>query len=152
MKWNPFRREEPKPAPPPEPTPAPPAEEPGKRKPPPQLAKWCFRPGQSGNPSGRPKGRTITSELAELLDQVDDQGETVRALLAKQLVTLSFRDLKALKLLLDRTYGRVPAADTHDNRGTLAEAIAEAEAALRETEDPTPQCDDSASDGALLQP
>ena len=34
-----------------------------------RLRPYQFKPGQSGNPNGRPKGRSITSILRELLDQ-----------------------------------------------------------------------------------
>ena len=69
-----------------------------------------FQPGESGNPNGRPKGRSITAELRKLIDKGDTAEE-----LADILYRMSKKDLGALKELLDRTDGKV--TDTHRIEG-----------------------------------
>ena len=70
-----------------------------------------WKPGQSGNPGGRAKGKSITAELRKLLDK-----GTLAEDIAQVLVDLA-RDGKfkgnipALKELLDRVDGKV--LDTH---------------------------------------
>ena len=45
-----------------------------------------FRPGQSGNPGGRPAGRSIKARLRELLDRTDFSGKPLPA--GKQIADL----------------------------------------------------------------
>ena len=81
------------------------------------LRPW--QPGESGNPSGRPKG---TRDLANLvLESTDSGGELVAALLAivrgelptfpgvakSQVVRVSDQ-LKAVEILMDRAFGKEP--------------------------------------------
>ena len=75
-----------------------------------------FVKGKSGNPGGRPKGRSITAELRKLLDQ----GETASEL-ADVLYRMSKKDLPALKELLDRTDGKV--TDVHRIEGDIPVSI-----------------------------
>ena len=63
-----------------------------------------FKPGQSGNPSGRPKR---TAEEAETLDQIKRLSKRVPGLLRELLKTGSpVIKLKCIELILDRTYGK----------------------------------------------
>lgn len=68
-----------------------------------------FMPGQSGNPGGRPKGKSLTAVLRELLNQIP-QGDNkelkeavVKALIGKALTG----DTRALDIIFDRTDGKV---------------------------------------------
>jgi hypothetical protein len=65
--------------------------------------KYHWKPGQSGNPSGRPKTKPITDRVRAILD---DPVEVEK--IAKQWLT-SVREgnVVALKELLDRIEGRV---------------------------------------------
>ena len=72
------------------------------------LKKYEFKLGESGNPGGRPKGKSITAELRKLIEK----GNTAEDL-AKVLLGMSTKDLAALRELLDRTDGKV--VDKHLN-------------------------------------
>lgn len=68
-----------------------------------------FKPGESGNPGGRPKGKSLTAVLRELLNQIP-QGDNkelkeavVKALIKKALTG----DTRALDIIFDRTDGKV---------------------------------------------
>lgn len=66
-----------------------------------------FKPGQSGNPGGRPKGVSLTALLREAMEQPD--GETT---VAQELVNMAIREAKAgnfqfFKEVLDRVDGKV---------------------------------------------
>lgn len=78
--------------------------------PPPEEHRW--KPGQSGNPKGRPKGRSITAVLRDMLDDdaVDTQGkkQKVKRAVAGALLRRALGgDVKAIREVLDRTEGRV---------------------------------------------
>lgn len=68
-----------------------------------------FKPGQSGNPGGRPKGKSLTALLRERLDEVDEAtGKTIAQLVVEGWVNAA-RDgnVPAIKEALDRTEGKV---------------------------------------------
>jgi len=74
-----------------------------------------FKPGQSGNPKGRPKGaRSMTSYLKDLLKQeaTGTKSKSVAEDLMSRLVATALTDpkvgarLKALDMVLDRTEGK----------------------------------------------
>ena len=68
-----------------------------------------FRPGKSGNPGGRPKGRSITAVVRELLDEAlagdKDTRPAVERVVDALLRRAAAGDLDALAVLLDRTEG-----------------------------------------------
>ena len=82
-----------------------------------QTKAHRWKPGQSGNPAGRPPNTRYISEiLREKLLEETAEGKTHAELIAEALIELA-KDPKmrgfapAIKELLDRTEGKVP--DTH---------------------------------------
>jgi hypothetical protein len=73
-----------------------------------------FKPGQSGNPGGRPK-QTVSSRLRELLEEPKlkrgKRGKTLRDQVAETIIRQAlFADHRFTETLLDRTEGKVPQA------------------------------------------
>lgn len=115
-------------------------------QPPPASHTW--RPGQSGNPKGRPKSVSVMASVREFLQRTeytippDKEGEpatlvklppgvTVADLLAQIVIRQALRgNYNFIRELLDRIDGRVPAKI--ESKGfTLADVVAEAEAAAK---------------------
>lgn len=74
-----------------------------------------WKPGESGNPGGRPKGRSLTARLRELLDRGEingkpiKDGQQVADLVAKALIKAAVRgNVKALQYIFDRVDGKIP--------------------------------------------
>ena len=72
--------------------------------PPPVAGRW--KPGQSGNPKGRPPRKPITEGLQAIFDQLDKKQteEYSKALWKKA----AMGDIAAYKEVADRVEGRVP--------------------------------------------
>jgi hypothetical protein len=71
---------------------------------PPREHQW--KPGQSGNPGGRPKGLSITAALRTLLEK-EHNGKTLAEILADRWMKDALEGkFPHLKELLDRTEGR----------------------------------------------
>lgn len=90
------------------------------------LKQYEFKPGQSGNPAGRPPNKKYLSELArEMLKETrkgDLSGKTTDELVVLALVKQALRgDTKAIGMLHDWTEGKV--ADTHKFEGDLPFSI-----------------------------
>jgi hypothetical protein len=64
-----------------------------------------FKPGQSGNPNGRPKSKPITAAIKKLLDKND--GAALLAIAAASIEKASEGDHRHLKEILDRVEGKV---------------------------------------------
>jgi hypothetical protein len=94
---------------------------PKRRNPAAHLAAHRFQPGQSGNPGGRPKARSITTVLRERLDEAIAGDKDVRAAVERLVEAVLKQaiagDLKALALLLERTEGPPPAKGDEAARG-----------------------------------
>lgn len=69
-----------------------------------------WKPGESGNPSGRPAGKSITAELRKLIEK-GTNAEDMARILYEMAKRMSPDQMRAFKELLDRTDGKVP--DTH---------------------------------------
>ena len=67
-----------------------------------------YKPGQSGNPGGRPKGQSFAAILRDLLDREHRKAPDWRSAVAAKALELAARgDLDAIKWIADRTDGRV---------------------------------------------
>lgn len=75
-----------------------------------------WKPGQSGNPKGRPKGTLYLSEA--LREQLHDP-ETVRQIAMKIIKDAKRGNYNAINLLAERTEGKVPLGLTTDNDVTI---------------------------------
>jgi hypothetical protein len=80
--------------------------------PPPEHSRW--RKGTSGNPAGRPRGRSVTERLLRLLesDRLDGvelaPGTTIAHAVAETLIREALKGKhQAMAMLLDRCEGRV---------------------------------------------
>lgn len=68
-----------------------------------------FKPGQSGNPGGRPKGTSITAILNRKLEELGDDGKSRAEKIAEVIVReAESGDYKFVDMLLQRTEGKIP--------------------------------------------
>jgi hypothetical protein len=66
-----------------------------------------FKPGQSGNPNGRPKKLPKLDELlADVLGEDKDGIEAAKAILMALRAKATKGDVRAAEVLLDRAYGK----------------------------------------------
>ena len=79
-----------------------------------------WKPGQSGNPGGRPAGKSITAELRKLIDS-GTNAQDMAKILYEMAKRMSPDQLRAFKELLDRTDGKV--AETHKIEGDIPVTI-----------------------------
>jgi hypothetical protein len=74
------------------------------RKPPPEEYRW--KPGQSGNPGGRPKGESVNALLRRVLEQ-EHNGKQIKEILIERLVKEAIAGkYNFLREVLDRLEGR----------------------------------------------
>jgi hypothetical protein len=102
-----------------------------------------FRPGQSGNPNGRPK------KVRELTAIADENAETAMRTLAKLMTSSDDRvALAAAQALLDRSMGKPAQTNINVNKSDVADLdIAELYAIAQSgsTGDPAaPECEEGA--------
>jgi len=71
----------------------------------PWLQPWHFKPGQSGNPSGRP--RKITNEMERLAKRKKEAKALARAMFDQAQDTESPRSVAAANLILERVEGPI---------------------------------------------
>lgn len=84
----------------------------------PPPAEHQFKPGQSGNPNGAPKGKRISTIMKELLEKElegpDPSSGQYRKMTMAEIIALamvkeaSTGNVKAAKEVMDRTEGKVP--------------------------------------------
>jgi len=90
---------------------------------------WLWKPGMSGNPSGRPKSRLISEELKDLLAAEDDGTRTGAERLGRKAMALAEQDkdgylsLAAIKEITDRVEGKP--VQTSNVRGIMVMMPAE---------------------------
>jgi hypothetical protein len=74
-----------------------------------------FRPGRSGNPSGRPRSRPLTDRLREILDDPAEVDKVVRAWLD----AAGTGDSGAVRTLLERLEGKLSDRVEHEGEVTI---------------------------------
>ena len=80
-----------------------------------------FKPGETGNPKGRPKGsKSLKTMLTELLSSQDPDGEWAKSV-GGQLIRKAFRDgnLSALQEIIDRVEGKITQKTEMDLKGEI---------------------------------
>ena len=80
-----------------------------KGKVPPQLEEHCFKPGQSGNPEGRPPETAYRDALAMVRSLAPDAADIAKALL-KDPKTPAIILMRLIEFIFDRTYGKPEAS------------------------------------------
>lgn len=96
-----------------------------------QLLRNQFKPGQSGNPSGRPKKKPIT----ELLEQIANDPKAMAKIKAALIEHLIRGDIPTVNLMADRLEGKVTQTLEHTGRMTLEQLIIQAKAEADESSD-----------------
>jgi hypothetical protein len=92
--------------------------------PPPENTR--FKPGQSGNRRGRPKGTSVSDRLRKVLQagKIGDtklpRGKKVADLLTELILKKALKgDAKFLHILLDRSEGKAPETVEHSGKLTV---------------------------------
>ena len=84
------------------------------------LKQYQWKPGQSGNPGGSSKKRSIRKHLLELADLQDKQGRTPDLVAAAHAWNLAVKgDLDAIKWVAEQLDGKLPQAITSDGHLTI---------------------------------
>jgi hypothetical protein len=109
------------------------------------TGKGGFKPGQSGNPGGRPKELKIIQELAR--EHGPDAIKTLAAIMNNGKATPAARAMAA-NALLDRGYGKPPqfSAIASTNRRSLNEMTDEELMAIARGATPAESADDPVSE------
>lgn len=80
-----------------------------KRNPAAHLRKFQWKPGQSGNPSGKPVGTlSLVAMIRKLLNEDPDAARLIAENLVRQAATHDEKALGFIRTILDRVDGPVP--------------------------------------------
>jgi len=80
------------------------------------LKEYQFKPGQSGNPKGRPKGTSIQRAMRELIED-GVGGENLQQALARVAIQKALKgDHRFYQLVIDRIDGKVIDKVETDNK------------------------------------
>ena len=94
---------------------------------PPGMAAKMWKPGQSGNPGGRPKKKPLTEQLERILDDCgrDPRQRTYAQRLVESMVKRAIKKSDfAAKEIWERAEGKVPQAVTGANGGPMQFQVA----------------------------
>jgi hypothetical protein len=98
-----------------------------KRPPPESIAKFCFKPGVSGNPGGRPRRRPLTDMMIEFLTQIDPKDKHKRQFAQKIIRAWYDRAVSTSDVLLiemlDRVEGRVAPQSAEERQADVQPVI-----------------------------
>jgi len=108
-----------------------------------------FKPGQSGNPKGRPKLPDLKQVMADILGEEKDGKSALEAIVAKLRQLAAQGNIKAAEVLLSRGYGLPKQHIDHTTAGeslnrqviiepSVTPALATAEADVQLIESPSP--------------
>ena len=81
------------------------------------LPPW--KKGQSGNPAGRPKGRSLTDALRKLLDEGIDGKDLADALAKKAYAQAMKGDFRFFNMIIERLDGKVTDQVQADQHHTI---------------------------------
>lgn len=82
------------------------------------IVPHSFKPGQSGNPNGRPKKLPkIDDLLADILGNEEDKDSEAHAILMGLVKQAKGGNVKAAEILLDRAYGKAKQSIDHTTKG-----------------------------------
>ena len=70
------------------------------------IVKHQYKPGQSGNPAGRPKMPDLSEAIAKILNEEKDGKTALDAILAALRAKAAKGDVRAAQELFDRGYGK----------------------------------------------
>jgi hypothetical protein len=117
-----------------------------KRSPAEHLKDHRFQKGKSGNPAGRPKGRTVTTALREL-SQTEHNGKVLVDLVAERIMKEALQGKHAfVKELLERLEGKVPDKALIETKGQQKVYICPSPRVIGESEPAKPLALDPAPD------
>ena len=81
------------------------------------VAPYKFKPGQSGNPNGRPKKiPELDKLLAEVLGEEKDGITAAEAILKRLRQQAAAGNIRAAEVLLDRAYGKAKQPMEHTGK------------------------------------
>ena len=110
----------------------------------PWLEPYQYKRGDSGNPHGRPQGKSITAELNKIIARPGKAQELAQALVDMATDKHNRAQLPAISITLDRTDGKVPdvklikgmiVSITGDDMAKLSQQILDAEKLLLDGDD-----------------